>query len=79
MMVIEKLLPEVLKVIPEEERHLLPELFEKIYLCHYDDEHDAFLLSYWRREVPAVAFDVETSKFLGVCTQEWAVENGVLL
>jgi len=78
-MVIEKLLPEVLKVIPEEERHLIPELFEKIYIAPYNDRFNAYILSYWNREVPAVAFDVDTYEFLGVCTQEWAVENGTLL
>ena len=79
VMVIEKLLPSVLEVIPEDERDKLPELFERIYVADYDDEHVVYVLSYWGREVPAVAFDVDTCEFLGVVTQEWAVENGVLL
>lgn len=76
MSIVEQLLPSVLEIIPEEERDLLPELFEKIYIAEYDENHTAYLLSYWTREVPAVAFDVNSSEFLGVVTQEWAIEHG---
>ena len=79
MSIVEQLLPSVLEIIPEEERDLLPELFEKIYIAEYDENHTAYLLSYWDREVPAVAFDTNSFQFLGVVTQEWAVEKGTLL
>lgn len=74
--IIEKLMPGLQEIVPEEDWAIIPNFFEKVYRLKYNEEHDAYILNIWDDDLPALAFDMEDYKFLGVVTEEFAVEHG---
>lgn len=66
-------------VVPEENWGDIPGFFDRAYLMDYDDDCKVVVVGYWDDPNPVICLDVVTGNFVGVCTQEWVAEHGILL
>ena len=73
----EKMMEGIKDVVPERDWGNIDSFFEKVYVAKYDDEDDAYILGYWTKEMPLLAFDTERYEFLGVVMQDWVEEYGI--
>ena len=74
--VLERLTPHIKQIVPEPQWHTIGDLFEKVYLLDYDEEHEAYVIGYWGMDNPLICFDTKTYSFLGVVTEEYVYEHG---
>lgn len=79
----EKLTPHIQGIVPQEFWDDIPGFFERVYLMDYyignSELRKVYVLGYWGDPNPVVCFDVLSGEFLGVATQEYALEHGILL
>ena len=76
--IITGLMPKLQEVIPKEDWDTLPLFFKKIYKLQYTD-YIGYALAIWGDELPAVIFNVDTYEYMGVVTQEYAIEHGEVI
>ena len=74
---LENMMDEIREVVPEENWDTIPSLFEKVYVVPYDESKDAYIIGYWDKENPLLAFNVLTYAFIGVVMQDWVEEHGI--
>ena len=75
----EKLLPAIREVLPESDWDNIPSIFEKVYIMHYNNHITVYVMAYWGKDLPALCFSTNNYEFIGVCTQEYAIQNGLLI